>query len=143
MRIGLLPPATKLGQGYVFTRVCDSVNGGCVLSQHAWQVVFQHALQQVSEGGGLLLAGCLVLGWGAWPQGGLLWGGSAVGGAWSGGLLWGEVLSGDPPGTATAAGGTHPTGMHSCFILSDLFMSLSSHFLSCGDRFYLNKNTVG
>ena len=21
---------------------------------------------------------------------------------------------GDPPGTATAAGGTHPTGMHSC-----------------------------
>ena len=26
----LLPPATKLGQGYVFTRVCDSVHsGGC------------------------------------------------------------------------------------------------------------------
>ena len=25
---GLLPPATKLGQGYVFTRVCDSVHGG-------------------------------------------------------------------------------------------------------------------
>ena len=24
----LLPPATKLGQGYVFTRVCDSVHGG-------------------------------------------------------------------------------------------------------------------
>ena len=23
-----LPPATKLGQGYVFTRVCDSVQGG-------------------------------------------------------------------------------------------------------------------
>ena len=23
-----LPPATKLGQGYVFTRVCDSVHGG-------------------------------------------------------------------------------------------------------------------
>ena len=22
---------------------------------------------------------------------------------------------GDPPGTANAAGGTHPTGMHSCF----------------------------
>ena len=38
---------------------------------------------------------------------------------------------GDPPGTATAAGGTHPTGMHSCFTynkthkigLSDLFFS--------------------
>ena len=24
----LLPPATKLGQGYIFTRVCDSVHGG-------------------------------------------------------------------------------------------------------------------
>ena len=24
----LLPPATKLGQGYVFTGVCDSVQGG-------------------------------------------------------------------------------------------------------------------
>ena len=34
----LLPPATKLGQGYIFTGVCDSVNrgvsapGGCLLS---------------------------------------------------------------------------------------------------------------
>ena len=25
------------------------------------------------------------------------------------------VPGGDPPGTATAAGGTHPTGMHSCY----------------------------
>ena len=25
-----LPPATKLGQGYVFTGVCDSVNRGCL-----------------------------------------------------------------------------------------------------------------
>ena len=33
------------------------------------------------------------------------------GGAWSRG-----VHGGDPPGTATAAGGTHPTGMHSCLI---------------------------
>ena len=29
-----LPPATKLGQGYVFTRVCDSVHGGSA-SVHA------------------------------------------------------------------------------------------------------------
>ena len=28
MKIKLLPPATKLGQGYVFTRVCDSVQRG-------------------------------------------------------------------------------------------------------------------
>ena len=27
-RPSCLPPATKLGQGYVFTGVCDSVNGG-------------------------------------------------------------------------------------------------------------------
>ena len=45
----LLPPSTKLGQGYVFTRVCDSVHRG-VVSQHALQVVSQHALQQVSGG---------------------------------------------------------------------------------------------
>ena len=42
----LLPPATKLGQGYVFTRVCDSVHRGGVLFQHSLQVVSQHALQQ-------------------------------------------------------------------------------------------------
>ena len=30
-----LPPATKLGQGYVFTRVCDSVHGGVSASVHA------------------------------------------------------------------------------------------------------------
>ena len=27
------------------------------------------------------------------------------------------VPVGDPPGTATAAGGAHPTGMHSCWVL--------------------------
>ena len=32
-----------------------------------------------------------------------------------GGLLLRGVPGEDPPGTATAAGGTHPTGMHSCF----------------------------
>ena len=36
----LLPPATKLGQGYIFTGVCDSVNrGACVVDAgagHAW-----------------------------------------------------------------------------------------------------------
>ena len=42
----------------------------------------------------------LFTGGGAWSQ----VGGSAPGGAW-----WRP-----PPRTATAAGGTHPTGMHSC-----------------------------
>ena len=36
-------------------------------------------------------------------RGGLLWGVSTPGGVWR------------PPMTATAAGGTHYTGMHSCF----------------------------
>ena len=56
-----------------------------MLSQHALQVVSQHTLQQVSEGG--LLPGV------PGPEG---------------------VPGGDTPGMATAAGGTHPTGMHSC-----------------------------
>ena len=33
--INLLPPATKLGQGYVFTGVCDSVHRGGSASVHA------------------------------------------------------------------------------------------------------------
>ena len=52
----LLPPATKLGQGYIFTGICDSVNkgGGCVwllLGGHVWLL---------QEGGHvwLLLGGC-------------------------------------------------------------------------------------
>ena len=44
-------PQRSCGQGYVFTRVCHSVNGGGVLSQHALQEVSQHALQQVSGEG--------------------------------------------------------------------------------------------
>ena len=60
--------------------------------------------------------GCL----GGSGQGGLqahTWGVPGPGGSAPRGLPgpgWGEVGCGDPPGTATAAGGTHPTGMHSC-----------------------------
>ena len=38
-------------------------------------------------------------------------------GPWSGGAVCSQGGVGAwwrPPGTATAAGGTHPTGMHSC-----------------------------
>ena len=55
-------------------------------------------LQGVSGPGGSAPGGCLV-------QGGLL-----PGGAW----FRGGCLETPPPGTATAVGGTHPTGMHSC-----------------------------
>ena len=76
----ILPPATKLGQGYILTGVCDSVPMGGVPAP------------------GRLCAG----GRGSTPMGG--------------GLLWGGA-GGDPPRTATAAGGTHPTGMHTCLPL--------------------------
>ena len=66
--------------------------------------------------------GCLVLGGGVWSRGV-----PGPGGVWSqggclvlgkGGLVpGGWVSGGDPPRTATAAGGTHPTGMHSCLKL--------------------------
>ena len=52
-KIPKLQPAMKLGQGYVFTCVCDSVHWGGGVSQHALQVVSQHSLQQVSREGGL------------------------------------------------------------------------------------------
>ena len=78
--------------------------------------------------------GCLVLGV---PQGRCL----VLGGACcEGGLLrgvWG-VPVGDPPGMATAAGGTHPTEMYSCmskgyntslFMKTFLFWTLVFTFL--------------
>ena len=64
-----VPPATKLGQGNVFTGVCDSVNRGCLLP------------------GGCLLRGCLVRwGWCLLPRGG------ACSGGWC--LFRGCLLSG-------------------------------------------------
>ena len=78
----------SLGQGNIFTPVCHSVHGG--VSQHALQVVSQHALQQ----GVCAIPGCLAAGgYAVCSRGG---------------------VPGGPPRTATAAGGTHPTGMHSC-----------------------------
>ena len=61
----------------------------------------------------LFTGGCLAPG-GAWFRGGLVLGDACSGGACCrgvpgpGGAWW------SPPRTATAAGGTHPTGMHSC-----------------------------
>ena len=90
----------SLGQGNIFTPVCHSVHRGWVVSQHALQVVSQHALQQ----GGLLLGGCLVRGVG---------------------VPGGDPPDQAPPRTAIAAGGTHPTGMHSCLVLIRTFSVVS------------------
>ena len=87
-----LPLATKLGQGYIFTGVCHSVNRGVSAPRGS-------ALGGVSAPGGSATRGV-----------------SAPGGVWSRGK-WsapGGCLMETPPRTATAAGGTHPTGMHSC-----------------------------
>ena len=84
----LLPSATKL------RRLC------------CYRCLSVHRGEGVSGRGGLLPGGCLV-------QGGMSsWGG----GAWSGGLVSQHALRQTPLGEmATAADGTHPTGMHSCF----------------------------
>ena len=71
----------------------------------------------LSTGGGVTAPGGSAPdeGGGAWSRGmpglggRLVWELPGLGGAWSGGTWW------RPPGMATAAGGMHPTGMHSCF----------------------------
>ena len=122
--MNFLPPATKLGLGYVFTCVCDSVHRG-VVSQHALQVISQHALQQVSRAG---ISACLA-GFQAHTQGEVE--GSGQGGlqAHTQGGVEGSGLGGlqahtqggvsqhalkQTPLMATAAGSMHPTGKHSC-----------------------------
>ena len=79
-------------EGYVFTGVCLSTVGECLVP------------------GGLLLGGCLL-----W-RGVCSWGGGLVPGrAWSWGVGIPECTEADPPGEMAApADGTHPTGMHSC-----------------------------
>ena len=68
--------------------------------------------------GCLIWCGCMV--WGVPGPGGLLWGCLVLGGlvqgvAWFGGVGIPACTEADLPlGEATAADGTHPTGMHSC-----------------------------
>ena len=106
-------PQRSCGQGYVFTRVCHSVNRGGVCS---WGV---------SALGGVCSGGCLFPGGVSALRGCLLPGGVCLGGVCSRGCL--------PPGVVSAclfwgggkqssaygqwAAGTHPTGMHSCYNL--------------------------
>ena len=78
--VDLLPPATKLGQGYIFTGVCGSVHteGGFMDSFGGWCMV-------LFGGCVMVLGGCMVLGGMHGPRGrGFIWGG------------W--LHSGDPPG---------------------------------------------
>ena len=79
------PHKRGLGQGNIFTSVCQEF---------------------CSQGG------CLVPGGSA--PGGVSAPGRVPASGGVGGLLPGGCLVETPPGTATAAGGTHTTGMHSC-----------------------------
>ena len=90
----------SLGQGNIFIGVCQEF---------------------CSQGVCLLLGECFLPGRGCFLPQGL----PSQGGV----LPPGGVPGGDPPGTATAAGGTHPTGMHSClgfkFFFSKTFFGTS------------------
>ena len=99
-----LPPANEVWGKVIFSVACvkNSVHregvpaaGGCLLRGVPGR--------GVSPPGQCLVEGCLLPG-SAWSQGGLVLGRCA----------WLRT-----PRTATSAGGTHPTGMHSCFF--DLF----------------------
>ena len=92
-----LPPANEVWGKVIFSEACvkNSVRGGVPGSRGVW-----------SRGCGPREGGP-----GGMPGRGVVPGGCPV---------WvvsgpGGVPGGDPPGTATAAGGTHPTGMYSCF----------------------------
>ena len=96
---------TKFGARLYFWHLfCHSVHrgglvpgGGCLVPRGIWS--WGYLLQGDVSGprGVCLVPGGCLLGW-------------MCAGSWVGYL----VTPGYPPGTATAAGGTHPTIMHSC-----------------------------
>ena len=106
-----LPPATKLREGNVFIPVCDSVHRGGSLSR--WG-----GLCPGVAGGGLCPGvGVSVLGWGSLSRGFSVQGVSVQCGS----------LSGRPP-VWYCTGCTHPTRMHSCFMLCDYCISQSEYW---------------
>ena len=115
-------PQTKLRDGYVFTGVCDSVHRGggipaCVAGLQGG--VSQHTLQvsRPTPKGGEDLRG--------------LAGGMSPGPHPGGGGVSQHALRQTPQLTATAAGGTHPTGMHSCCAQSSLEIYLDGVNIFC------------
>ena len=152
-RYWLLPPANEVCEGYVFTGVCHSVHrggvcgcsGGCawLLGGHAWLLwgacmvargacmVARGACMVAPRGACMVALGACVVA----PRGACV---VALGGhAW---LLLGG-MHGCSGGACMVflmrygqwAGGTHPTGMHTCikkFLSSSLFHRFCSHNLS-------------
>ena len=106
-------------EGHVWQRgACVVKEGGCVMRGHVWRggacVSGGHAWQGACMAGVCMWWGCAwqrgMCGRGACKAGGRVC--MAGGHAWQGGMH-GRVacVAGE---TATAADGTHPTGMHSC-----------------------------
>ena len=94
-----LPSATKLRQGNISTPVCHSVHGG----GHAWW--------GACMAGGMRGMGAAYVAWGSAWQGACVTGGCV----WQGGM---RGMHTPPPDTTRYgqwAGGTRPTGMHTCF----------------------------
>ena len=113
LKITLLPPTTKLGQGNV-------LQASVILSTGEYLVQ--------GTRGGCLLPGGLLLG-GSAPGGVCSQGGGCLllgGGACSGG----GVPGGDPPGTATAAAGMHScsSGAHSAKLQISKYVSSKEWF---------------
>ena len=75
---------------------------------------------------------------GAWSGGVVCSGGvCSQGGAWTQGGAWSRGVPGGrpPPQTATAAGGTYPTGIHSCFLVNcHLAGQLFTSFVSSNNK---------
>ena len=95
----ILPPATKLGQGYIFTGVCDSVNRGgmrgCCWGVALGGMVALEGVCMVAQGGHawLLWEGCMAaLGGVHGCSGGHVW------------LLWGACMVA-PGGVCGCSGG--------------------------------------
>ena len=112
----LLPLATKLWQGNVFTPVCDSVYEGCLC---LWGLCPGGSLSMGSLSREVSVEGSLSGGvcWGSLPRGVSVQGGLCPRGSLSGGLCLGErgLCQRDPPTVWLCAGGTYPTEMHSCY----------------------------
>ena len=124
----LLPPANEVCEDYVFTPVSNSVHrrgGACVAGGHVWQEGMYGRGACMVEGHAW--AGGMCGGGHAWQGGHAWWGACVVGGhAWQGGMHGkGACLAGGVHAMHTSpwtlretvgqcAGGTHPTGMHSC-----------------------------
>ena len=109
-----LVPATKLGQGNIFGSMCKEFcsqwGGGKFPGPHP-----RGKLKGLVGGSpGPHLGGYPSLRWGGWSPG-----------PGPGGCIPACTEADTPQQTGTAAGGTHPTGMHSCVTLNIVKVTLS------------------